>query len=36
MIIKFLKLFSQDIHKNKLLTDIILENNKNFDIQKSS
>jgi len=32
MILKFLKFFSQNVHKNRLLTDIILENNKNFNI----
>jgi len=32
MIIKYLKLFSQNVYKNKLLTDTILENNENFDI----
>ena len=39
MIIKNLKFFSQNVYKNHLLTDLILENNKNFDIifiQKSS
>ena len=30
MIIKNLKIFLQNIWKNRLLTDIILENNKNF------
>jgi len=32
MIIKSLKIFSQNIWKNKLLTDSILKNNKNYDI----
>jgi len=32
MIIKSLKLFSQNVWMNKLLTGMILENNKNFDI----
>ena len=32
MILKFLKIFLQNLHKNKLLTDTILENNKSFDI----
>ena len=32
MILKSLKFFSQNVHKNRLLTDIILENNKNFNI----
>jgi len=32
MIIKNLKFFSQNVYKNYLLTDLILENNKNFDI----
>ena len=32
MILKSLKIFSQNIHKNRLLTDTILENNKNFNI----
>lgn len=32
MIIKNLKIFSQNVWKNRLLTDIILENNKNFDV----
>ena len=32
MILKSLSFFSQNVHKNKLLTDTILENNKNFDI----
>ena len=32
MIIKPLKKISQNVCKNNLLTDIILENNKNFDI----
>ena len=32
MILKSLKSFSQNVHKNRLLTDIILENNKNFNI----
>jgi len=32
MIIKYLKLFLQNVYKNKLLTDTILENNENFDI----
>ncbi len=32
MNIKELKSFSQNIHKNHLLTEVILENNKNFDI----
>jgi len=32
MIIKSLKSFSQNIKKKKLLTDTILENNKNFNV----
>jgi len=32
MILKSLKFFSQNVHKNRLLTDIILENDKNFNI----
>ena len=32
MNLKTLKIFSQNVQKNKLLTDTILENNKNFDI----
>ena len=32
MILKDLKIFSQNVHKNYLLTNLILENNKNFDI----
>ena len=32
MILKSLKTFSQNIHKNRLLTNTILENNKNFNI----
>ena len=32
MILKSLKIFSQNIHKNKLLPDTILENNKKFNI----
>ena len=32
MIIKSLKLFLQNIQKSRLLTNTILENNKNFDI----
>jgi len=32
MTLKFLKNFLQNIHKNRLLTDTILENNKNFNI----
>jgi len=32
MIIKFLEIFSQNVQKNKLLTNSILENNKNYDI----
>jgi len=32
MILKSLKIFSQNFHKNKLLTDTLLENNKNFNI----
>jgi len=32
MIIKSLEIFSQNVQKNKLLTDSILENNKNYDI----
>jgi len=32
MIFKSLKLFSRNIHKNRILTDTILENNKNFNI----
>ena len=32
MILKSLKKISQNIYKNKLLTDTILENNKNFNI----
>ena len=32
MIVKNLKFFSQNIKKNRLLTDMILETNKDFDI----
>jgi len=32
MIINNIKLFSQNVRKNKLLTDMILESNKDFDI----
>ena len=32
MILQNLKIFHQNVCKNCLLTDIILENNKNFDI----
>ena len=32
MIIKNLKVFLQNVHKNYLLTELILENNKNVDI----
>ena len=32
MILKTLKVFSQNIHKNRLLTDTLLGNNKEFDI----
>ena len=32
MIIKNIKLFLQNIWKNRILTDIILETNKDFDI----
>jgi len=32
MIVKNLKVFSQNIKKNRLLTDMILETNKDFDI----
>jgi len=32
MILKYLNLFSQNVHKNKLLIKTILENNKNYDI----
>ena len=32
MIIKSLKILSQNVQKNKLLTDSILENNKDYDI----
>jgi len=32
MIIKNIKLFSQNVQKNKLLTNTILETNKDFDI----
>jgi len=32
MILKSLKIFSQNVHKNRLLTDTLLENNKDFDI----
>jgi len=32
MILKTLKIFSQNVCKNRLLTDTILENNKDFDI----
>ena len=32
MNLKTLKIFSQNIQENKLLTDIILENNKKFNI----
>ena len=32
MIIKNIKIFSQNVQKNKLLTNMILESNKEFDI----
>ena len=32
MILKSLNLFSQNFHKNRLLTKTILENNRNYDI----
>ena len=32
MIIKIIKLFLQNIHKNRILTDTILETNRDFDI----
>ena len=32
MILKNLKFFFQNVHKNKLLAKIILENKKEFDI----
>ena len=32
MIIKNIKIFLQNIQKNHILTNIILENNKNFNI----
>jgi len=32
MILKSLKIFSQNVHKNRLLVDTILENNKNINI----
>jgi len=32
MILKNLKIFSQNVQKNRILTDIILENKKEFDI----
>jgi len=32
MILKTLYLFSQNVYKNRTLTDIIIENNKEFDI----
>jgi len=32
MILKTLCLFSQNVYKNRTLTDIIIENNKEFDI----
>ena len=32
MILKFLKIFSQNVCKNRLLTDTLLENYKNFNI----
>ena len=32
MIIKFLKIFSQNFHKNRLFINTILKNNKYFDI----
>jgi len=32
MILKSLKIFLQNVHKNYLFTDLILENNKNIDI----
>ena len=32
MILKSLKIFSQNVHKNRLLIDTILENNKNINI----
>ena len=32
MIVKNLNVFSQNVQKNRLLTDMILETNKDFDI----
>ena len=32
MILKYLNLFSQNIHNNRPLTKTILKNNKNYDI----
>ena len=32
MILKSLNFFLQNVYKNRLLTDTILENNKNFNI----
>jgi len=32
MIIKNIEIFSQNVQKNRLLTDMILESNKEFDI----
>ena len=32
MILKFLKIFLQNVHKNRLLTDTLLENKKDFNI----
>ena len=32
MIIKYSKILSQNVQKNKLLTDLILKNNKDYDI----
>ena len=32
MILKSIKILSQNVHKNKLFTDILLENCKYYDI----
>jgi len=32
IIIKSIKLFSQNVHKNRVLTDMILETNRDFNI----
>jgi len=34
VILESLNLFSQNVHKNRLLIKTILENNKNYDIQE--